>query len=100
MKANAPEDLTRRRHPRGRAVAAVLPGVFALMLAGVSGVAAGQTSSPSPTATPAAATSPSPTPTCHRHRPPYCPTPTPTPTPSPTTTPIASGGMGGARSEE
>jgi hypothetical protein len=79
-------------------VAAVLPGVFALMLAGVSGVAAGQTSSPSPTATPAAATSPSPTPTCHRHRPPYCPTPTPTPTPtpSPTATPIANGGMGGA----
>src|ERR1700680_2392651 len=94
MKANVPGDTTRHRRPRGRVAAAVLPGAFVLMLAGVTGVAAAP--SPSPSATPT--TSPTHSATCHHHHAPYCPkpTPTPTPTPSPTATPIANGGMGGA----
>ena len=40
MSPNVLGGLTPRRRPRGRAAAALLPGVFALLLAGVSGAAA------------------------------------------------------------
>ena len=40
MRPNVFAALAPRRRPRGRAAAALLPGVFALLLAGVSGVAA------------------------------------------------------------
>ncbi|MHB8489119.1 MAG: hypothetical protein ACYDCS_08145 [Candidatus Dormibacteria bacterium] len=71
---------------------ALLPGVFALLLAGASGVAAAPSPSPSPTATPT--TSPTPTPRVCRHgtRPDgsCCPRRNPcTATPSPTATPTA-----------
>ncbi len=89
MTANVIHRLTPRRRPRGRAAVALLPGVFALMLAGASGVAAA-TPTPSPTAT----VSPSPAPTCH-HRHHTCPTPTPTPTSTPTPSPSPSGGPNG-----
>ncbi|MFZ2033123.1 MAG: hypothetical protein WAW53_05150, partial [Candidatus Dormiibacterota bacterium] len=53
MSANVIGKLTRSRRPRARAAVALLPGVFALMLAGVSGAAAaGTNSSPVVTATP------------------------------------------------
>jgi hypothetical protein len=51
MSANVIGKLTPGRRPRGRAVIALLPGVFALMLAGASGVAAAPSPNPSPTAT-------------------------------------------------
>ncbi len=52
MNANVIGKLTRSRRPRGRAAVALLPGVFALMLVGVSGAAAaGTNSSPVVTAT-------------------------------------------------
>jgi hypothetical protein len=60
MSANVPVKLTPRRRPRGRAALALLPGVFALMLAGVSGVAAAANPSPSP--------SPSATPSAGHHK--------------------------------
>ena len=47
MSPNVPGGLTPRRRPRGRAAAALLPGVFVLLLAGVSGVAAAPRRSPS-----------------------------------------------------
>src|SRR5580700_7022076 len=112
MSANIFGRLTPRRRPRGRAVIALLPGVFALMLAGVSGVAA----APSPSPSPSAPTTTTPTlPPCH-HRPhPWCsptpspspvvtptassPTPAPTKAPAPTPKPVASsGGSGGGHS--
>ena|ERR1700693_2848793 len=95
MNANVFAGITSRRRPRGRAAAALLPGIFAILAVGVSGVAAAPRASPSPTATPTPTASPSPT-TCLKH----CPKPTPTPTPSapsPTATPI-NGGMGGGGS--
>ena len=53
MNANVIGRLTPRRRPRGRAAVALLPGVFALMLVGVSGVAAaGANPTPTATATP------------------------------------------------
>ena len=75
MNANVIGKLIPRRRPRGRVLMALAPGVFALLLTGASGVAAGSPpSSPSPTTTPA--------PTCrHHHR--TCPTPTPSPAPRP-----------------
>lgn len=57
MSANVTTELTPQRRRRGRAAIALLPGVFALMLAGATGAAAG-------TATP------SPTPRCHHGSPP------------------------------
>ena len=81
MRANVTGSLKPKRRPRGRAALALLPGVFALMLAGVSGVAAAApTPSPTPTATPAP---------CHHHHH-SCTTPTPTPTATPTATPTPS----------
>ena len=59
MNANVLGGLTPRKRPRGRAVAALLPGVFALLFAGVSGVAASSTPAATPTA------SPTPTPIPH-----------------------------------
>ena len=98
MRPNVFAALAPRRRPRGRAAAALLPGVFALLLAGVSGVAA---AAPTPSPTPTA--SPSPTPrVCHHGTKPdgtCCPrwnpcltSPTPSPSPSPSSTPTGSGG--------
>ncbi len=102
MNANVLGGLTSRKRPRARAVAALLPGVFALLLAGASDVAASSTPAATPTASPA----PTPTPlscprgthpdgTCctRRHR---CVTPPPTLTPTPTATPTPTSGGGGA----
>lgn len=66
MKANILGKLTRARRPRGRAALALLPGVFALMLAGVSGVAAAA-SNPGPMARATATQKPTPTPTVCRY---------------------------------
>lgn len=95
MSANVFGRLTPRGRPRGRAVIALLPGVFALMLAGASGVAA----APSPSPTPSAPTTTTPTlPPCH-HRPhPWCsPTPSPSPVVTPTATPTPTPNGGGSR---
>ncbi|MFI5285662.1 MAG: hypothetical protein ACHQ4F_05025, partial [Candidatus Dormibacteria bacterium] len=53
MNANVISRLTPRGRSRGAAAIALLPGAFALMLAGVSGAAAAgnPTPTPSPTAT-------------------------------------------------
>jgi hypothetical protein len=109
MNANVFGGLTPRKRPRWRAVAALLPGVCAIVLAGVSGVAASASPAASPTPTPTPTASPSPTPLCHHHHHPLCATPTPsptatptptptptaTPTPTPTPTPTVGGGKGG-----
>jgi hypothetical protein len=92
MSANVIGKLTHQKRPRGRAALALLPGVFALMLVGVSGVAAA-TPSQTPTRTAAAAkTHPkhcwhgtNPDGTCCPQS--GCPTPTASPTSSPTSTP-------------
>jgi hypothetical protein len=109
MNANALSGLTPRKRHRGRAVAALLPGVFALLFAGVSGVAASSTPAATPTATPA----PTPTPkVCHHGTnpdgtccprwnpcvtppPTLTPTPTATPTPTPKPTPTPTGSTNG-----
>jgi outer membrane biosynthesis protein TonB len=103
MNANVLGKLTPRRRSRGVAAAALLPGAFALLLAGVSGVAAAAAPAPSPTATPA----PAPTPTvchhgtradgtcCPRRNPCLTPTPTPTATPTATPTPTPTSTNGG-----
>jgi hypothetical protein len=96
MTANVIQRLTPRRRPRGRAAVALLPGVFALMLAGVSGAAAAAGPSASPTPTVA----PSPAPKVCNHGtnaqgkccPWWKPCPTPTPTLTPTPSPSPSGG--------
>ena len=99
MNANAFSEITPRKRPRARAVAALVPGVFALLLAGVSGVAASSTPAATPTASPA----PTPTPrVCHHGTNPdgtCCPrwnpcftSPTLTPTPTATPTPTPKGG--------
>jgi hypothetical protein len=100
MSANVIGKLTPRRRPRGRAVIALLPGVFALMLAGASGVAAAPSPTPSPTATPAPTATPR---VCHhgtnangtccprRNRCTTTPSPTATPTATPTPTPTGGG---------
>jgi hypothetical protein len=100
MSPNVTSGLTPRRRRRGRAAIALLPGVFALLLAGASGVAAANPA-PSPTAT----ATPAPTPiakfcvygTNARHKccPPWrpcLPTPAPSPTPTSTPTPSPTGG--------
>jgi hypothetical protein len=95
MNANVFADITSRRGPRGRAAAALLPGVFAILLAGVSGVAAGPSKPTSPTASPTPTASPSPTLLCNKPNAPRCKR-TPPPTlsaPSPSS--IGNGGMGG-----
>ncbi len=61
MDANVLSKLTRPPRPRGRAAMALLPGVFALVLAGVSGAAAAGNPAPLVTGT-LKATPPSPTP--------------------------------------
>jgi hypothetical protein len=102
MSPNVTTGLTPRRRRRGRAAIALLPGVFALMLAGASGVAAANPT-PSPTAT--ASPSPSPTPgtcrhgtrpdgTCCPRRNPCITTPSPTPTSTPTPSPTGRGIQG------
>ena len=101
MSANVTTDLTPRRRRRGRTAIALLPGVFALLLAGASGAAAAANPTPSPTV--AATSSPSPAPwTCHHGTRPdgsCCPrknpcitTPSPTPTSTPNPTPSPTGG--------
>jgi len=103
MSANVTAELTPRRRRRGRAAIALLPGVFALMLAGASGVAAAANPTPSPTAT--ATSSHWPTPgTCHHGTRPdgsccprknpciTAPSPTPTSTATPNPTPSPTGG--------
>src|ERR1700726_270484 len=100
MNANVLSKLKRSQRSRGRAAVALLPGVFALVLAGVSGVAAAGNPAPSVTGM-FKATPPSPTPcvyfttsgTC-------CPKPTkscttPTAAPSPSSGPPSSGNNGG-----
>jgi hypothetical protein len=99
MTANVIYRLTPRRRPRGRAAVALLPGVFALMLVGVSGVAAAASPAASPTATPASTPSPR---VCHHgtnakgccSRKNLCPTPTPTLTPTPSPSPTGGGNQG------
>lgn len=101
MSANVIGKLIRSRRPRGRAAVALLPGVFALMLVGVSGAAAaGTNSAPVVTATPLSTHSA----WWCRHHPNVCPPPpppptapptsSPTPTPSPTATPTGGGNNG------
>ena len=96
MAPNVLGRLTPRRRPRGRAIAALLPGAFALLLAGVSGVGA----APAPALSPQATATPSPSPTAcppgyhwsnrrHECRPNAGTTPTPSPTPTPTPSPTA-----------
>jgi hypothetical protein len=63
MNANVFGKLTRPQRPRGRAALALLPGVFALMLAGVSSVAAARNPGPMARAT----QKPTPTTTVCRH---------------------------------
>jgi hypothetical protein len=102
MSANVSHMPEPRRPARGRAAIALLPGVFALMLAGASGVAAAANPSPTPTATatPAAAAQST---TCRpgtRHHGSCCrwnpcattPSPSPTPTSTPNPAPSPSGG--------
>jgi hypothetical protein len=87
MRANVIGKHTPKRRPRGRAALALLPGVFALMLVGVSSVAAAAAPTPTPTPTPTT----TPGPVCHHHHHPLCPTPTPSPTATPTATPSPTG---------
>jgi outer membrane biosynthesis protein TonB len=102
MNANVLGKLTPRRRSRGVAAAALLPGAFALLLAGVSGVTAAAGPAPTSTSTP----TPAPTPTpkvcrhgsrpdgtcCPRFNPCVTPPPTPTPTATPTPTPTSING--------
>jgi hypothetical protein len=95
MNANVFAGISSRRRPRGRAAAALLPGVFAILLVGASGVAAAtglplrhNVTPPPPkaTAAPKPPATPKPTPT---------PTPTPTPIPTPSPTGAVNGGNNG-----
>ncbi len=95
MNANVIRKQTRQRRPRGRAALALLPGVFALMLVGVSSVAA---SIPAQTQTRTAAAAKSHSKQCWHGTNPDgtccpksgCPTPPASPTSSPTLTPSPS----------
>ena len=92
MNANVMGKLTRQRRPRGRAALALLPGVCALMLVGVSSVAASTPAQTQTRTAAAARTHPkhcwhgtNPDGTCCPKS--GCPTPTASPTSSPTSTP-------------
>jgi hypothetical protein len=105
MNANVLSRLTRPRRPRGRTAIALLPGAFALVLAGVSGVAASGNPGPAVTgmfkATPTTTPTPTLTPCAYFTKSGTCcpnpkkPCTTPTTTPSPKSGPPGSGNNGG-----